>query len=57
MNSEIVLVVGDCFVPQRICDINEQFKDVRIGAFEVQLCLKTDNQTKVFVLHSKLQIK
>lgn len=26
MNSELVLVVGDCFVPQRICDINEQFK-------------------------------
>ena len=28
MNSEIVLVVGDCFVPLRICDINEQFKSL-----------------------------
>ena len=37
--------------------INDQFKEVRIGAFEVQLCLKTDNQTKVFVLHSKLETK
>ena len=26
MNSEIVLLVGDSFVPQRICDINEQFR-------------------------------
>ena len=37
--------------------INDQFKEVRIGAFEVQLCLKTDNQTKVIVLHSKLETK
>ena len=28
--------------------INDQFKEVRIGAFEVQLCLKADNQSKVF---------
>ena len=37
--------------------INDQFKEVRIGAFEVQLCLKADNQSKVIVLHSKLETK
>ena len=37
--------------------INDQFKEVRIGAFEVQLCLKSDNQPKVIVLHSKLETK
>ena len=40
-----------------MCYINDQFKEVRIGAFEVQLCLKTESQTKVFVLHSKLETK
>ena len=40
-----------------MCYINDQFKEVRIGAFEVQLCLKADNQTKVIVLHSKLESK
>ena len=40
-----------------MCYINDQFKEVRIGAFEVQLCLKADNQTKVIVLHSKLETK
>ena len=28
MNSEIVLLVGDMLVPQRICDINEKFKSL-----------------------------
>ena len=28
MNSEIVLLVGDMLVPQRICDISEQFKSL-----------------------------
>ena len=37
--------------------INDQFKEVRIGAFEVQLCLKADNQSKIIVLHSKLETK
>ena len=40
-----------------MCYINDQFKEVRIGAFEVQLCLKTDSEPKVFVLHSKLETK
>ena len=30
MNSEIVLLVGDMFVPQRISDISEQFKSLLI---------------------------
>ena len=37
--------------------INDQFKEVRIGAFEVQLCLKSNNEAKVIVLHSKLETK
>ena len=37
--------------------LNAKFKQVRIGAFEVQLCLKTDSEPKVFVLHSKLETK
>ena len=30
MNPELVLVVGDMFVPQRSPDINEQFKSILI---------------------------
>ena len=39
--------------------INEQFKDVRIGAFEVQLCFKdkNDKEPKIVLLHSKLETK
>ena len=37
--------------------LNEQFKDVRIGAFEVQLCFKYKNEPQVVLLHSKLETK
>lgn len=37
--------------------INDKFKDVRIGAFEVQLCFKHNNETKIILLHSKLESK
>ena len=37
--------------------INDQFKDVRIGAFEVQLCYKYKNETQIVLLHSKLETK
>ena len=40
-----------------MCYINDQFKEVRIGAFEVQLCLKADKEPKVILLHSKLETK
>ena len=29
MNPELVLVVGDMFVPQRAPDISEQFKSIK----------------------------
>ena len=37
--------------------INDQFKDVRIGAFEVQLCYKYKNEPQIVLLHSKLETK
>ena len=37
--------------------INDQFKDVRIGAFEVQLCFKYKNEPQIVLLHSKLETK
>ncbi len=39
--------------------INDQFKDVRIGAFEIQLCYKTKLQSEpqIVLLHSKLETK
>ena len=38
--------------------VNDKFKDVRIGAFEIQLCFKKDGNDKVItLLHSKLQTK
>ena len=37
--------------------INDQFKEVRIGAFEVQLCFKYKNESQVVLLHSKLETK
>ena len=37
--------------------INEQFREVRIGAFEVELCFKYNNNPQVVVLHSKLETK
>ena len=38
--------------------INDKFKDVRIGAFEVQICFKKNGEDlKAVLLHSKLQSK
>ena len=37
--------------------LNDQFKEVRIGAFEVQLCFKVNNNSQIVVLHSKLETK
>ena len=38
--------------------INDKFKDVRIGAFEVQICFKKNGEElKKALLHSKLQTK
>ena len=37
--------------------INNEFKDVKIGAFEVQLCYKSNNSNEIIVLHSKLETK
>ena len=38
--------------------VNDKFKDVRIGAFEVQICFKKNGEDlKVALLHSKLQTK
>ena len=38
--------------------VNDKFKDVRIGAFEVQICFKKDGENKkTALLHSKLQSK
>ena len=38
--------------------VNDKFKDVRIGAFEVQICFKKNGEeTKTALLHSKLQSK
>jgi hypothetical protein len=39
--------------------INDQFKDVRIGAFEIQLCYKNKLQSEpqIILLHSKLETK
>ena len=38
--------------------VNDKFKDVRIGAFEIQICFKKDGgETKTALLHSKLQTK
>ena len=38
--------------------VNDKFKDVRIGAFEIQICFKKDgSETKTVLLHSKLQTK
>ena len=38
--------------------INDKFKDVRIGAFEVQICFKKNGEDlKIALLHSKLQTK
>ena len=38
--------------------VNDKFKDVRIGAFEIQICYKkVDTEVKTFLLHSKLQTK
>ena len=33
--------------------INDQFREVRIGAFEVELCFKYNNKPQVVLLHSK----
>ena len=38
--------------------VNDKFKDVRIGAFEVQICFKKNGEDlKIALLHSKLQTK
>ena len=38
--------------------VNDKFKDVRIGAFEIQICFRKDgSETKTALLHSKLQTK
>jgi hypothetical protein len=37
--------------------LNDQFKDVKIGAFEVELCFKYNKQKNVVLLHSKLATK
>ena len=38
--------------------VNDKFKDVRIGAFEVQICFKRNGEDlKMALLHSKLQTK
>ena len=38
--------------------VNDKFKDVRIGAFEIQLCFKKDGSDRIItLLHSKLQTK
>ena len=38
--------------------VNDKFKDVRIGAFEIQICFKKDgSETKTALLHSKLLTK
>ena len=38
--------------------VNDKFKDVRIGAFEIQICYKKpDTEIKKALLHSKLQTK
>lgn len=38
--------------------VNDKFKDVRIGAFEIQICFKKDgSESKTVLLHSKLQTK
>ena len=38
--------------------VNDKFKDVRIGAFEIQICFRKDgSETKKALLHSKLQTK
>ena len=38
--------------------VNDKFKDVRIGAFEVQICFKKNGEDlKMALLHSKLQTK
>ena len=38
--------------------VNDKFKDVRIGAFEIQICYKkVGTETKKALLHSKLQTK
>lgn len=37
--------------------IDDKYKDVRIGAFEVQLCIRQNENNKVLMLHSKLGTK
>ena len=38
--------------------VNDKFKDVRIGAFEIQICFKKNGEDlKMALLHSKLQTK
>ena len=37
--------------------INDQFKEVRIGAFEVELCFKYNGKPQIVLLHSKLEAK
>ena len=38
--------------------VNDKFKDVRIGAFEIQICFKkVGNEVQKALLHSKLQTK
>jgi hypothetical protein len=37
--------------------INDQYKEVRIGAFEVELCCKFNNKPQIVLLHSKLETK
>ena len=38
--------------------VNDKFKDVRIGAFEIQICYRKDgSETKTALLHSKLLTK
>ena len=37
--------------------VNDKFKAVRIGAFEIQLCFKKNNEVKTALLYSKLKSK
>ena len=37
--------------------VNDKFKDVRIGAFEIQLCFKKNEDVKTALLYSKLKSK
>ena len=42
---------------EKIKSLDDKYKEVRIGALEVQLCRKVNNKVDTHVLHSKLATK